>query len=459
MIFVVTAAVIWANYDSWLTRPSFSGKEKAKHLVIISVDALNAGDLEKMQSLPGFKKLLDRGAYAREVVGVYPSLTYVAHTTIVTGVYPDRHGVTNNEVFQPGHGEMDWYWFKEYIKVPTLYDIARKSGMKSGALLWPVTGRADIDFNMPEIKAPKGQSQLWAVLSNGSPLFLLECQLKYGKLRSGISQPNLDDFVTASAINLIRSEKPNLLLIHLTDLDDHRHRYGTKSGEAYKALERQDRRLGEIVQAAVDAGIYEDCVFVVLGDHGFLDVKHKISLNSVFKKEGLIDTAPDGKLADWKAFQHSCDGSAYIYIKNKNDLETRQKVESIMASLLNDSSSGIEALYGREEMARLRAGGDADYMVEAREGYCFVNGWEGAAVSGVITGEAPLGEEKKVATHGYLPDKKGGSTIFVISGPGVKKGAVLQRINMIDEAPTMAALLGLEMPLAEGKILADMLDQ
>lgn len=457
MVLALSAGLICFNFDRWFVHPVFSGKEKTGHLIVISVDALNSRDYEQISALPNFRKLLDRGAYAREVEGVYPSLTYPAHTTIVTGVYPDKHGIVNNEVFQAGAGEMDWFWFKKYIRVPTLYDIAGETGMKTGALLWPATGRADISYNMPEIKAHEGQSQLWAVLSNGSPLFLLDCQMRFGKLRKGINQPELDNFVTASAKHLIVTKKPNILLIHLTDLDDHRHRYGTMSGEAQKALERQDERIGEIVQAAADAGIYDQSTFIVLGDHGFLDFSRSISLNAVFRREGLISVDSAGRLLDWKAFLHSCDGSAYVYLKDGSG-ETRQKVEQILMTLKKDVNSGIGEVYSREDMAGLRTGGEADFMLEAREGYCFDNRWDGEFITTVMPGKTLSGKEPKVATHGYLLNKPGYHTFFMMSGPGVKKGAVLQKIRLIDEAPTMAALLGLEMPLAEGKVLEDLLE-
>ena len=450
------AGLIWINFDRWFVQPVFSGKEKTGHLVVISVDALNSRDYDQISALPNFRKLLDRGAHAREVEGVYPSLTYPAHTTIITGVYPDKHGIVNNEVFQAGAGEMDWFWFSKYIRVPTLYDIARESGLKTGALLWPATGRADITYNMPEIKAHEGQSQFWAVLSNGSPLFLLDSQIRFGKIRNGVSQPELDDFVTASAKHLIITKKPNIMLIHLTDLDDHRHRYGTMSEEAQKALERQDERLGEIVQATADAGIYDQSTFVVLGDHGFLDFSRSISLNAVFRREGLISVDSSGRLLDWKAMLHSCEGSAYVYLKDGDD-ETRQKVEQILMTLKKDVNSGIGEVYSREGIAGLRTGGEAGFMLGAREGYSFDNSWDGELVTTVMPG-ITRSEKDKVATHGYLLNSPGYNTFFMMAGPGVKKGAVLQKIRLIDEAPTMAALLGLEMPLAEGKVLEDLLE-
>ncbi|HEX3012597.1 MAG TPA: alkaline phosphatase family protein, partial [Syntrophomonadaceae bacterium] len=77
--------------------------------------------------------------------------TYPAHTTIITGVFPDRHGIEANNPNQPGVKDPDWYWYYRDIKSPTLFDYARKSKMTVGTLFWPVTAVADVNYNLPEI--------------------------------------------------------------------------------------------------------------------------------------------------------------------------------------------------------------------------------------------------------------------------------------------------------------------
>ena len=72
-----------------------------QRLYIISLDAFGSQDLEYAKNLPNFKRLLARSALVSEVETVYPSLTYMAHTSIVTGVYPNKHGIINNTYLQP----------------------------------------------------------------------------------------------------------------------------------------------------------------------------------------------------------------------------------------------------------------------------------------------------------------------------------------------------------------------
>ena len=61
---------------------------KSKRLIVISLDALGSTDFETFSQLPNFKKFIDHAAFCRQVRSVYPSLTYPAHTTIVTGRPP-----------------------------------------------------------------------------------------------------------------------------------------------------------------------------------------------------------------------------------------------------------------------------------------------------------------------------------------------------------------------------------
>lgn len=453
----VTGALLMKISD-WFSSPTFSAHARAKHLIVISVDALNSGDLAQLKTLPNISRLMEQGAYAREVRGVYPSLTYPSHTSIITGVYPNKHGVIDNELFQPGVKEPEWYWHKKYIQVPTIYDLAIASGLRVGALLWPVTGKAEIHYNMPEIKAREGENQVLVALSNGSPLFLLDAELRYGKIRQGVSQPYLDDFVCASSKHLIINKKPNLLLIHLTDLDEHRHYYGVWSPEAKKALERQDQRIGDIIEASRQAGTYSDTAFVVLGDHGFLDVQYNININVELKRAGLIKTGEDGKLLAWQAMAHSCGGSAYIFFHESADSSTHQKVQEILSSLRKDGDRVLEAIYTRQDMAQLRAVTAAEFMVEARTGYSFTNSWLGEIITPVTPGSPGQGEAHYLANHGYSPDKPGYQTMFIMGGRGVRKGIVIEKAHLVDEGPTLAALLGLEMKDTDGRVLLEMLE-
>ena len=61
---------------------------KNKYMIVISFDAVSCEDLEVLRKLPNFSKIIKEGALIKNVDSIYPSLTYPAHATIVTGRYP-----------------------------------------------------------------------------------------------------------------------------------------------------------------------------------------------------------------------------------------------------------------------------------------------------------------------------------------------------------------------------------
>ena len=342
------------------------------HLIVISFDCLSALDVPLLRELPNFQNYFRNSSGCINVETIYPSVTYPCHATIVTGNLPNRHGIVNNTFVQPGSISPDWYWRRDYIQGTTLYDEAKKAGMKTAALLWPVTARADIDYNLPEIFANRPwHHQIPVSLMNGSPLFQLQMNSKFGHIRNGLSQPELDDFVLESAVETIKTKKPGLMLIHFADLDSMRHIYGFSSEESKAAIHRHDKRLGRIMEAIDEAGITDNSTIAILGDHSALDESKVIKLNVLFREKGLIHLNNKGKVEGWKAYCKSCDGSAYIYLYEENDHETMNIVTELLVDLMQDDCNGIEKVITGQEAGVKGADGSAFRMLEAARGYYF----------------------------------------------------------------------------------------
>jgi predicted AlkP superfamily pyrophosphatase or phosphodiesterase len=136
-------------------RPKFSGEELAKHVVVISLDAMSESDWDTISKLSNLSKMIASGSHTSSLKSVFPTHTYVVHTSMVTGVYPDKHGVIHNHQLQPFIPEEDqtWYWYQREIKSPTLYDLAKENHMKTAGLMWPVSAKSSIRYNMPELMA------------------------------------------------------------------------------------------------------------------------------------------------------------------------------------------------------------------------------------------------------------------------------------------------------------------
>src|SRR5262249_30701724 len=132
------------------------GQSAKPTLVMISIDGLRPDYVTAADALglkiPNLRRFIKDGAFADGVVGVIPTVTYPSHTTLITGVWPAKHGILGNTMFDPlGKNQGGWYWYAEDIKAPTLWDAARQAGMTTASIQWPVSVGARVSWNIPEM--------------------------------------------------------------------------------------------------------------------------------------------------------------------------------------------------------------------------------------------------------------------------------------------------------------------
>ncbi len=415
---------------------------KRNKLVVISLDSMGFRDLNELRDLvPNLAQLIEKGTWVKKVQGIFPTLTYPSHTSIITGQYPAVHGVVNNTKLQPRRLSPDWYWYRKDVKATPLYDVAREAGMTTAAFLWPVTAGSKIDYNLAEIFPNRiWTNQVMVSLKASSPWFLMQMNHRYGKLRHGIKQPWLDDFITACAVDTLKNKQPDLTLIHLVDMDSMRHRYGVRSDEAKAALQRLDGRVARLIRATKDAGTYDQTNFVILGDHYQINVDKMIHLNQLFAKQGWL-TPVDGKTTykgNWRVTAKTCDGETYVYTRGNVDLG---KVKQVIAGV-----EGVEHIYDGAEAVKLGADPKCAFLVEAKPGYYFTDEVNRPAVVEKVD-PASLGTHDRYhGVHGYGPNQPNYFTTAIFAGPDVREGATVEGVHLVDEGPTFAALLGLKYP-------------
>lgn len=433
-------------------------KKSTKYLVVISFDGLATLDFKYISELPNFKRFLSTASYCKNVYSVYPTLTYPAHATIVTGKYPKNHGIVNNTLLQINRRSPDWYWFRNEINGDTFYDLAIKKGKKVAALLWPTTAKSKIQYNMPEIFANRRwQNQILVSILNGSPLYQFELNKRFGSLRNGLSQPNLDNFIHESLLYTIEHKKPDIALVHYTDLDSMRHYHGFHSSQAKHALQRHDRRLGEIIDKMHESGIYDDSTIVILGDHSSLDENKVINLNVLLLKQGYINVDKNKKITSYKAIVKNCDGSAYLYVKENN--EAIINGISKLISEFNREYNCIDNVYTRAEAIEFGADPKCALMLEAKLGYYFQDEIEGDTIVDIKSINKLDYPHYTKATHGYSPYKDNYTTVFMAAGCGIREKAVIDKMNLVDESPTIARLLDIELKDVDGKVIEQYLER
>src|ERR1700761_3732345 len=128
----------------------------AAPVLMISIDGLRPADVLEADKrgikVPTLSRLAAAGLYATGVRNALPTVTYPNHTTLITGVWPARHGIANNQTFDPLQKNLGgWYWYTRDIKVRTLWDAVHAAHGRVASLSWPVSvGAASIDFDLPE---------------------------------------------------------------------------------------------------------------------------------------------------------------------------------------------------------------------------------------------------------------------------------------------------------------------
>jgi predicted AlkP superfamily pyrophosphatase or phosphodiesterase len=420
-----------------------------EHVIMISIDGMPPDYYTNPAAIglkaPAMISMKLNGAYADGVEGVYPAVTYPSHTTLVTGALPDTHGIVQNRLFEPPTDPQTkaWYWFTSAIKVETLWMAAKKSGLTVGAVGWPVTAGADIDYNFPEIWDPAEQPITpKRALEYSTPGLVQKVVASLGAAKG-------DQFRTNVAEYVIKNYRPNLMLVHLIELDDTHHHFGPRSPKAIETMEREDGYVARILQAAREAGIADSTTIFLVSDHGFASVSKKFEPNVVLARAKLIGFDPSGKAVSWKAAAWDADGSCAIVLHDPEDKATAKQVTEIFSKIASRDNAPISQVLERKELDRLGAIPQACIMLEASPGYYFDD---------ALTGPEVKDSEKDYrGTHGYLPSKLEMRSALIMYGQAARVGARVAIARMIDVGPTAAAVLGLSLADTQGQVLTGLL--
>ncbi len=368
-------------------------------LVVVSVDGLDnryLADADRLGlKIPNLRRLMRDGQWSAGVVGAVPTITWPSHTSILTGADPVRHGILANWR-PPGEKYLDY----SQIKVPTLLGAARAAGLKTASVNWPVTVNAPVDWNLPEVFAKRrgGAMDTRSIAAKANPPDLVE---RIAKDFPSFPQEWMDDRTRTQAVVWILGHgHPDLLVVHLVDLDSEEHETGPFSAESKAIVERTDELIGEIVRAMPAGG-----AIAVVSDHGFERVDRLVNLAKVVPgvvQSGGFVVAPDAA--------------------------TAEKLRELKA-LGADPDYGIgreipSAEYGRFPSTLPQ---NPAAVFEAAEGVMFGIGPELFA------------KPEEVGNHGHWPMRY--RSVFVLSGAGVRH-EVLPEFSIKDIAGRLAGVLG-----------------
>ena len=415
-------------------------------LLMISVDGLRPDHVTAADSLglkvPNLRRFMSDGAYADGVQGVIPTVTYPSHTTLITGVWPARHGIHANVVFDPlKQNQNGWYWYAEDIRVPTLWDAAARAGLSTASVQWPVSVGARVTWNIPEFWRAGTPDDAKLLRAVSTPGLLAELEADLGPYPRALTVES-DEQRGRFAARILEKKRPNLLTLHLIALDHAEHVSGPGSPESLAALERLDAVIGAL-RAAAEGAAPGRAYVAIVSDHGFARTTMQLNLLSEFKRAGLLTVSGQGKITAWQAMPWTAGGSIAIVLEDPADAPTREKVRALLDRLAADPAHGIDRVLDAAELRERGGFPEAAFVVGLQPEW-----HAGGGLDGPLTAKATVG-----GMHGALPDLPDMRASFFLIGPGVPAGRSLGLIDMRDIATTLARRLDLPLPTAEGKVL------
>jgi len=427
-----------------------AGAEPAGRVVLVSIDGLRP---EFYLAEGGFKapvlqRLAKEGARAGDVETVFPSTTCPAHATLVTGVRPDRHGVSYDLVRDPSYQRTGRYTHASDLRAPALWNALRDAKGTGASLFWPCTAGAPLDWNLPDVE---GTADPAATLRRHATAGLLEAlEPEAGAAtKEALGSPSLQDALAAKAAAwILKTKKPHLLMVRLVQAAAAQREHGRSHDAVASAVTWADEALGTIVQGIADAGLEAETTLVVTGGHGFADCDRICAPNTVLRAEGLI--AGDRPTTAWLAVAHTAGGAAAVFVEPASPLPAAE-VEKRFRAQADFKGSPVYAVLTREQLDGLKAMPGAAFGLAAEPGWTFTD-----ELRAKVPFLRSLGRTKGMS--GAPATRPGMDTGLVLRGRRVKAGAVVASARLVDVAPTVAALMGIRLPEVEGRVLAELLD-
>jgi len=220
-------------------------QRRAQHVIVISFDGGKPAVIAESE-MPVFKQLAAEGAHTWVANTIFPPKTLPSHTSMTTGVGPDKHQILWN----------DWMPIRGFVKVPTMFSLAKEAGLSTVLFagkvkfrhLWVKDSLDEFNFGGKQDGSPVPADQNKALVP-----------------AQGVAK---------QAAAYIVANKPDLCFIHFPDADSAGHKSGWGSPEQKEAFKVCDQALSQIVKAVKDAGIADSTVIIMSADHGGHDKNH-----------------------------------------------------------------------------------------------------------------------------------------------------------------------------------------
>jgi phosphonoacetate hydrolase len=280
-------------------------------------------DYLQASDMPNLKQMIKAGFY-KTVDACMPTVTNINNASICTGEYPEVHGITANSYFDLASKQECYMDKAELLLAPTIFEKAKKAGMKSALLTAKVKTITLLNKGAALVEAAEHPTRDW-VNKLGAPADIYSAEINY--------------WIWNAVLVLLR-ERPDIDLFycHTTDYTMH---MSDPSGDASQFhLNETDRLLGKILHAFPDMEVY------LTADHGMGFKSRCYDLNRYMPEKGLpIFFAMSAERDPYIKHHRTFGGTAYVWLDKVTDY---MKAMEILRR-----TEGIEAVYSKYEAASL----------------------------------------------------------------------------------------------------------
>jgi alkaline phosphatase D len=376
---------------------------KAHYVVLVSLDGFR-WDYAKRFGAVNLLALGKKGVWAPEgMMPSFPSLTFPNHFTIVTGLYPEHHGLVANGFYdETKHARYaisdtkavaDGSWYKG---VP-LWSLAESQGMHAACLYWPGS-EAEIAGHRPS----------WYALFDNKT-----------QATDDVEKARIDDAV--ALLKMPEAERPHFITIYYSEPDHEGHQYGPDAAETKAAALKMDAMIGKLRKALDATKLPID--LVVVSDHGMAKEDGGwINLDQFTDLSNFQTVGPllYGKTEEDRAH-------AYDQLKHASS--------EFVAYRLKDVPAGLEYNQNPRE---------GDPVIIATGPYA-------------IRAHKPQGDRPdnapELGMHGFDPRKVPEmKASFFAAGPDILHGKTVAPFGNVNLYPWIAHMLGLEAPKVDGSL-------
>ncbi len=359
-------------------------------LILISFDGYRADYIERGLS-PNLAALARTGVHAQALRAAFPTLTFPNHYTIVTGLYPDHHGIVNNRMIDPASGKHFVYNDRKTTDDPSwwggepLWVSVERQGMHAATMFWPGSDVA-IDNVHPEHWLPF----------------------------DGKMSPDARVDQALAWLDLPPAQRPDFLTLYFEQVDHAMHEHGPDSKEVDAALREVDAALGRLVDGLRQRGSFDAANLVLVSDHGATaSGPDKVVMIDDIVNVADIDVINTGVLAGFVPKAGHEAQVEHAVLQPHDHVRCWRKSE-VPARLHYGTNARIPPLLCLA---------DDGWLIFTRE---FMN---------------RPNRHISVGEHGYDNDDPQMRALFVAHGPAFKRGLVVPEFDNVDIYPLLAHVL------------------